>query len=79
MLDRKAIELVLIILLIVGALLANLAFDMRETDRSFGVFLGVVGALYALSQANRKFAAPLNGWSWRRFGNLWPWTVIGLV
>jgi hypothetical protein len=76
-LDRKAIAVIVILLSLVGVLLAELTFD-RHTDRSEGPVLAVFGLLYVLSQAHRKLAAWSNGWSWRRFGDFWPWTVIGL-
>ena|SRR5579863_886384 len=77
-LDRKGIALVLIILLIVAAGLAKLAFETTDTDRSGGLFLVVVGVLYALLNADRELASWLNRWAWRHFGNSWPWTIIGL-
>lgn len=77
-LDRKAIALVLIILLIVGALLASLIFD-PHTDRSDSRVLVGIGAFYALLYADRKLASWLNdGRVWKLTREYWPWSIIGL-
>lgn len=74
---RRAIALILIIWLLVGVLLTELTFD-RNTTPSNGPVLAIFGVLYVLLEAHPKLAAWANGWNWRHFGDMWPWTVIGL-